>query len=162
MSNSFNASGNIARDGELKNINGNSILNFVVANSVGFGDKKTTLWLDCSLFGKRAESVAPYIKKGQSVFISGELSTREYAAKDGSGMKTALSVNVVFVDLTGKKSDGQQPAPVQSYAPQPAPVAAYVPPHEAHRQEVARHNAQPAGIQSHAPAPVNYDDDIPF
>ena len=59
-----------------------------------------------------------------------------------------------IVDLIGKKSDSPQPQPVA--------VATYVPPHEAHRQEVARHNAQPAGIQSHAPAPVNYDDDIPY
>jgi single-strand DNA-binding protein len=147
MSNVFSGTGNVARDAELKNINGQSLLSFVVANSIGFGDKKTTLWLDCSLWGKRAESVAAFVKKGQSVFVSGELTTREYQAKDGSGTKTTLSINITVLDLVGKKSDNPQPQPA------PAPVATYTPPHEQHRQAVAAHNQQMG---------EPYDDDIPF
>ena len=146
MSNVFSFTGSLGRDGELKTVNNQSLVSFAVANSIGFGDKKTTLWLDCTLWGKRAETVAQYLTKGQSVFVSGELSTREYQAKDGSGTKTALALNVTVLDLVGKKSDAPQ-----SY--QPAPVAAYAPPHEAHRQAVAVHNQQ---------TPPPYDDDIPF
>ena len=103
MSNVFSFTGSLGRDGELKNVNGQSLVNFAVANSIGFGDKKTTLWIDCSLWGKRADTVAQYLTKGQSVFVSGELTTREYQAKDGSGTKTALSLNITTLDLVGKK-----------------------------------------------------------
>lgn len=152
MSNVFSFTGALGRDAELKNVSGQSLLNFAVANSIGFGDKKVTMWIDCSLWGKRGESVAQYLKKGQSVFVSGELSTREYQAKDGSGMKTALSLNVNTIDLVGKRdapAQQAQPAPVQTYAPHPQQN-----PYDAHRQAVAQHNAQQS--------PPPYDSDIPF
>ena len=167
MSNVFSCAGSLGRDAELKTVGAGSVLNFAVANSIGFGDKKVTLWLDCALWGKRGESVAQYLKKGQSVFVSGELTTREYQAKDGT-LKTVLALNVNVVDLLGGKKDGQSqqynqaPAPVASYAPAPAPVASYAPApapqyqnaHQQHAQAVQQHNqAQPAPV---------YNDDIPF
>ena len=150
MSNVFSFTGSLGRDGELKSVNNQSLVSFAVANSVGFGDKKTTLWLDCTLWGKRAESIAQYLLKGQSVFVTGELTTREYQAKDGSGTKTALALNVTAVDLIGKKSD----APAQQYSqPQPAPAQTYQTPFQQHQQAVAQHNQQ---------TQPSYDDDIPF
>ena len=155
MSNVFSCTATVGRDAEVRSLpSGQSVLNVTVANNIGFGDKQQTVWIRVILWGKRAEgSLKDYLKKGQQVFISGELTTSEYQKNDGT-QGFALELNANIVDLIGKKSDSPQPQPVA--------VAAYVPPHEAHRQEVARHSVQPAGIQSHAPAPVNYDDDIPF
>ena len=117
MSNVFSFTGSLGRNAELKNVNGQDLLSFAVANTVGFGDKKTTMWIDCSMWGQRGAKAAPYLLKGQSVFVSGELTTREYQAKDGSGTKTALALNVTVLDLVGgKKQDAPQPTPV------PAPV----------------------------------------
>ncbi|MEI6747324.1 MAG: single-stranded DNA-binding protein [Methylococcaceae bacterium] len=158
MSNVFSCTGSLGRDAELKQVGGGSVLNFAVANSIGFGDKKTTLWLYCALWGKRAESVAQYLVKGQSVFVSGELSTREYQAKDGT-LKTTLALNVSVVDLLGKKSGGQQ------YAP--APVASYQTPHQQHAQSVQQFNQEQHAqsvqqFNQAPPAAPAYDDDIPF
>jgi single-strand DNA-binding protein len=59
MSNVFSFTGSLGGDAELKNVNGQDLLNFAVANSVGFGDKKTTLWVDATLWGQRAVKAAP-------------------------------------------------------------------------------------------------------
>jgi single-strand DNA-binding protein len=161
MSNVFSFTGSLGRDGELKNVNGQSLVNFAVANSIGFGDKKTTLWVDCTLWGRRADTVAQYLTKGQSVFVSGELTTREYQAKDGSGTKTTLSLNVTVLDLVGKKSDAPQsyqPAPVASpRPPQPPPVS----PYEQHRRDVAAYNAGRNPVYPDG-GDAPYEDDIPF
>jgi single-strand DNA-binding protein len=77
-------------------------LNFSAANNIGFGDKKTTLWLEVVLFGKRAESnFVQLLTKGQSVFLSGEISQSTYEAKDGSGIKTKLQLVANIVELAG-------------------------------------------------------------
>ncbi len=151
MSNIFSFCGNIGRDAEVRFLpSGQAVLNVTVANTTGFGDKQATQWVRVVLWGKRAEgSLKDYLKKGQQIFVSGELTTSTYKKNDGTD-GFALEVNANILDLVGKKSDNPQPqpAPVQSYAPPPQP--AYVPPHEAYRQSVAAHNAQ------------QQDHDIPF
>ena len=120
MSNVFSFTGAIGRDAEVRfSPAGLAILNITVANNIGFGDKQKTLWIRVALFGKRAEgSLKDYLKKGQQVFVSGELSTNEYDAKDGSGKKFSLELNANIIDLVGGKREGaasQRPAaPVQN------------------------------------------------
>ena len=99
------------------------VLNVTVANNVGFGDRQQTLWVRVALWGKRAEgSLQNYLKKGQQVFVSGELTQREYQANDGT-TKTSLELNANIIDLVGKRNDqGQQAQPQQNFAqPQAAP-----------------------------------------
>ena len=120
MSNVFSFTGAIGRDAEVRfSPAGLAILNITVANNIGFGDKQQTLWIRVALFGKRAEgSLKDYLKKGQQVFVSGELSTNEYDAKDGSGKKFSLELNANIIDLVGGKREGAAPqrpaAPVQN------------------------------------------------
>ena len=117
--------GNLGRDAEVRQAGSSTVCSFAVALSSGWGDKKTTTWLNCSLWGKQAEGTLPtYLKKGQQVALTGELSTREYQAKDGT-MKTSLELRVGTIDLIGKRDDnsgGQasQPA-VQQQSQQAAP-----------------------------------------
>jgi single-strand DNA-binding protein len=120
MSNVFSFTGTVGRDAEVRYIqSGSAILSVTVANNIGFGDKQQTLWIRVNLWGKRAEGqLKDYLKKGQQVFVSGELTQNEYQAKDGT-TKTSLELNANIIDLIGKKSDGQsaQQQPAQS-APQ--------------------------------------------
>jgi len=126
MSNSITFVGTVGRDAEVRFLaSGSAVLSVTVANSVGFGDKQKTNWFRVTLFGKRAEGqLQNYLKKGQAVFVSGELSQNEYKANDGT-TKTSLEINANILDLVGKKSDsgGQQQAASQpqsnqnSYAP---------------------------------------------
>lgn len=103
--------GNLGKDAEVRYApNGDTIASFSVALSHGYGDKKGTAWLRCSLFGKRAESIAPYLVKGQLVGIVGEFAPREYE-KDGQ-TRMSLDVRVSNVDLLGKRNE-DAPAPAQ-------------------------------------------------
>ena len=117
MSNVFSFTGTIGRDAEVKHTqSGLTILNVTVANHIGFGDKQQTLWVCVALFGKRAEgSLKDYLKKGQQVFVSGELSQNEYKANDGT-TKTSLELNANIIDLVGKRNEQATavPAPTKS------------------------------------------------
>src|SRR5690606_19456650 len=77
------------------------VLSFSVAVDDGWGERKRTMWFDCSLFGKRGEPLEQYMPKGTAVAVSGDLSTREHEGK------TYLTVRVNEVTLQGGKSEGQ-------------------------------------------------------
>ena len=108
-------SGNIGRDAEVRSAGGTSVAGFSLAVKSGYGDKAQTVWVDCSLWGKQAESgLVQYLKKGQFVVVTGELGTREHEGK------TYVTLRVSNVTLGGKQdaqksSQGQQ----QGYQQQP-------------------------------------------
>ena len=144
MSNVFSFTGTVGRDAEVRYApSGLAVLNVTVANNVGFGDKQQTLWIRVALFGKRAEGqLQNYLKKGQQVFVSGELTQSEYRANDGT-TKTSLELNANIIDLVGKKNEAGQ----------------------------TQQNYQTSGVREQAPVrqdashdnfDVPYDDDIPF
>ncbi|MDD5276403.1 MAG: single-stranded DNA-binding protein [Methylovulum sp.] len=144
MSNVFSFTGTVGRDAEVRYTpSGLAVLSVTVANNIGFGDKQQTLWIRVALFGKRAEGqLQNYLKKGQQVFVSGELTQSEYKANDGT-TKTSLELNANIIDLLGKRNEaGSAP---QSYAPAGAQ---------------ARPSAQQNSSNDNFDAP--YDDDIPF
>ena len=109
MSNIFTFTGTVGADAVVRYTgSGQAVLSVRVANNVGFGERQQTLWINCSLWGKRAEgNLKDYLKKGQQVFVSGELTTREYQANDGT-TKTGLELNANILDLVGGKSDTTQ------------------------------------------------------
>ena len=117
--NSWNFTGNLGRDAEQRYTqSGDSVVSFSVGVKAGFGDKATTTWANCSMFGKRGESVAPYLKKGALVGISGELNNREYQDKEGQ-KRYSLDVRVSDLTLLGGKQSGDS-APSQPAKPRNA------------------------------------------
>lgn len=106
--NVFTFSGRCGGDAELRKTQaGESVLNFRVANDVGYGERKTTNWIDVSLWGKRGEAIAEYVKKGMKLTVSGELRLEEFTRKDGTpGAK--LSVRANDVDLPARSEGGGQ------------------------------------------------------
>ena len=110
--------GRLGRDAEQKYLpNGTAVTEFSVAVDVGFGDKKTTLWPRCAMFGDRGAKVAQYLLKGQQVGVSGSVNMREWTNKD-SETKTSLEVRVSELDLIGGKGDGEQRQAPQAERPQ--------------------------------------------
>lgn len=114
--------GNIGGDAKVNSVGGTAVANFSVAMTAGYGDKKTTIWLQASLWGKQAESkLVDYLVKGQQVALTGEFSMREYEGKQYPQLR------ITTIDLVGGKSEGgNQSTPRQqqsSPAPQPAPDA---------------------------------------
>lgn len=93
--------GRLGADGELRTTqSGEKVLGFRVANDVGFGERKTTQWVDCSIWGRRAESLAPHLTKGKGVVVSGEVTLREYEKRDGT-RGAQMSVRVAEIDFMG-------------------------------------------------------------
>jgi len=93
--------GGVTKDAELRTAGSDKVLGFSVAVSEGFGDKKRTLYFDCNLWGKRAETLANMITKGGKVSVSGDLSTREHNGK------TYLTVRANDVTLMSGRRDDQ-------------------------------------------------------
>ena len=106
--NVFSFTGNLGNKAEQRYTQGgDSIVSFSVAVKSGFGDKAVTTWVRCTMFGKRGESVLPYLNKGQLVGVSGEFSAREWDDKEGQ-KRTSVEVRVNDLTLLGGKSESQQ------------------------------------------------------
>jgi len=101
--------GNLGADAELRDIgNGNSVLNFSLATTEKWSKdgetKEKTQWHRCSIFGKRAEGLAPHLKKGTKIAVQGSIDYREYE-KDGE-KRYATNIKVFDVHFAGgKKND---------------------------------------------------------
>ena len=123
--NSLSAIGNISRDAELRfTPNQDAICSFSFALNSGFGDKQVTTWLNCNVWGTRAEKLAPMLLKGTKVGIQGELTNRPYKAKDGTE-KFSLEVRVNDLTLLGGKGDTST-SPSKNNAPQATKTASSV------------------------------------
>ena len=99
--NVFTFSGNLGGDCRTNTVGGTDVCNFSVACTSGYGDKKQTHWIDCAYWGAGGKAVSPYLKKGQTVVVSGEVSLTpakgDYPAK--------ISVRVMSLTLAGGKRD---------------------------------------------------------
>jgi|TARA_B110000503_G_C7119345_1_gene401759 single-strand DNA-binding protein len=98
--------GNVTKDAILREHNGNHVLGFSVAVQEGFGANKTTLFFDCSYWGKAAQAITDYVKKGIKISVSGDLSLREH-----NGNKY-LTIKATAVTLLGGSAREQSPQEV--------------------------------------------------
>ena len=107
--NIINIAGGLGRDAEFRTTpKGDSVLSFSVADKQ-YGDKPT-IWWSCGLFGKRAESLRDFLKKGQNVTVAGQVTQRQYKDKEGQE-KTATEVRVIEIALQGKPPVQEAPKP---------------------------------------------------
>lgn len=113
-------SGNLGRDAELNSTAKDNVLNFSVGVNVGNKTEPETMWVSCALWGKRAETLKPYLVKGAKVTVSGSCKLRTYTKKDGT-QGTELSLNVSELDLhgTGQPAPAREAAKADGYQPQP-------------------------------------------
>lgn len=169
-------SGNLTRDPELRVTGGGTqVLGFGVAVNDRRRDPQTGEWedhpnfVDCTIFGNRAEAMARILRKGMKVAVEGKLRYSSWQASDGS-RRSKLEVVVDEIDLMqqAQRQAGYQPAapapqpayPQQapSYAPRqvaPAPAQPAYAPQAPAQQPAPRQAQQP-------PAMDLYDEDIPF
>jgi len=130
---SFNScafSGHLGADVELRQTQtGTPVSNSRLAVTTGYGDKKATLWLTVTAFGKTAERMAEWLAKGSLVLVHGRLEEQVWQKTDGSeGRKLALIADS-FENLTPRDKDAEpreEPIPPRrSRAPSPPPDADY-------------------------------------
>ena len=91
--------GNIGKDAELRRTQGgDSVASFSVA--VNNGRDNPATWWDVSIWGKRAETLSPMIRKGGRVTVAGRFSTREYEGK------TYLQCSANEITLQSSRNEG--------------------------------------------------------
>ena len=159
--------GNLTRDPELRYLPSNTaVANIGVAvnrrwrNQQGEQQEETT-FVDCESFGRQAEVINQYLRKGRPIFIEGRLKLDQWQDKEGnnrSRMKVIVE-RFEFIDSRGEggggggggqggygggggggRSDGDGQTPPYQQQQQPPP------------------GAPPMG-DPHEPVP---EDDIPF
>jgi single-strand DNA-binding protein len=131
MSNNLSFLGRIGNDPELKQVGQSELLEVNVANNVGFGDRKSTNWFRCTVWGKRAVSLQPHLTKGKQIFVTGQLTLREYTTKEGE-KRISPEVRVDQLEFVaggdqqggGGGSYGSAPAQSSGAAPTAAPTTA--------------------------------------
>ena len=120
--------GNLGKDAEYKEFNGNKFIAFNVAATKRYKDASgntntKTTWVSCL---KRGESnVIGYLKKGAQVYVEGELSVRTYSTQQGIQAGVDCLVDKLEL-LGGKQQDNAQQGaqPAASAVPaQAAPTA---------------------------------------
>ncbi|MPQ72023.1 single-stranded DNA-binding protein [Pseudomonas sp. MWU12-2323] len=103
--NSITFDGRLAADAELRYTpGGEPVLSFRVASDIGFGERKSTNWFSCQVWGKRGESLKNYLAKGQQVTVYGQLTLREWQDKDGN-KRLSPDVRVNELRLQGGLSE---------------------------------------------------------
>jgi single-strand DNA-binding protein len=105
--------GNLGRDPELRYTkNGQAVANFSLATTDNFTSKdgqkeERTEWHRVVAWAKTAELCAQYLAKGRSVYIEGQLRTREWEDKEGHKRQTT-EVHAQTVQFLGPRSQGGQ------------------------------------------------------
>jgi single-strand DNA-binding protein len=100
--NNLTIAGRLGNDAEQKFFgDGNSVVNFSVAvnRPKKNGQKQDALWVRVALFGKLGESLLPFLTKGTTVGVSGELNVRTYEAKGAT--QVSVDLNARQVSLLG-------------------------------------------------------------
>ena len=101
--------GNISKDAEVRYTkSGDPVCNFSVADNQG-KDREAIFW-NCGVFGKRAETLCPYLVTGQAVAIVGNVTTTLYTDKNGIE-RIGYNIRVNDIALQGGKKEGKSAPP---------------------------------------------------
>ncbi len=111
--------GRLTRDPEFKQINSSSLVNFSIANNRVFvvnGSKKEEVsYFDCSAWGKLADIIKQYCKKGKQVAVEGRLQQSVWDAPDGK-KNSKIRIIVENLQLLGGNVGGSnESSPDPSY-----------------------------------------------
>ena len=103
--------GNLGKDCVQGNVNGRTVLNFTVAHTERYKDaqggpvEKTT-WVDCAYWTDRL-AVAPYLKKGQLVYVEGTPEARAYTKNDGA-LAATITLRISNIQLLGGSKEASE------------------------------------------------------
>lgn len=124
--------GNLTRDAELAQTTvGTSVLRFTVAVNERRKNRQTGQWedcavfVDCNLFGNRAEAIARYMLKGTKVAIDGRLHYGSWEDRETGKRRSRLDVTVAEVEFMIRKDDAAQGVEAVTQAYPGAQVSAY-------------------------------------
>ena len=107
-------SGNLTRDAELRaTAAGNPVCSFGVAvndrrrNQNGEWEDYAN-FVDCTIFGRRAEAIAKYLTKGAKVALEGRLHYSSWEDRNGGGRRSKLDVTVDEIEFMSSRQGGER------------------------------------------------------
>ena len=101
--------GNLTKSPDLKYIpSGTAIAKCSIAYTDGFGDKKTSHFMDIELWGKTAEAFNKYCDKGSKIMVVGFPKFEQWTAKDGS-TRSRHSLRVDEMKMLDSKNSNSTP-----------------------------------------------------
>lgn len=106
--------GRLGKDPEVRTIpSGNKVANFSIATSEKFKDKsgqlqEKTEWHNIVIWGKLAEIIEKYVRKGSLIYLEGKLETRSWDDQATGQKKYKTEINCNIMQMLGSKSDNQQ------------------------------------------------------
>ncbi|MGP4123656.1 MAG: single-stranded DNA-binding protein [Sodalis sp. (in: enterobacteria)] len=166
--------GNLGQDPEIRYMpNGSAVANITLATSESWRDKQTgetkekTEWHRVVLFGKLAEIVGEYLRKGSQVYIEGALQTRKWQDQNGQDRYTTeVVVNIggtmqMLGGRQGSGASGNASIAQQSRLGQPQQPQSNTAQFSA-SGATAGHPAQNSAPALYKESPMDFDDDIPF
>lgn len=118
------AIGNLGKDAEIKEVNGKKVINFSIAHTEKWKDKNgtvntRTIWVECALWEKAG--LAPYLKQGVKVWVSGAPSAIGYMNKENKP-QSSMRLNVFQLELCGSKKEGDENNGTSAPTPSPEDV----------------------------------------
>ena len=161
--------GNLGRDPEVRYLpSGDPVANVTIATSSKYKSKtgemvEETEWHRVTFFGKLADIVGQYLKKGRSVYIEGRIKTRKYTDKDGVE-KYATDIIANEMQMLGSREGAGEPSNGSDAAHEGTSAAPAARPTAAARPAAAQPVPTAAVL---APAATggydtDFDDEIPF
>ena len=154
-------SGNLTRDPELRQTGGGTqVLSFGVAVNDRRRNPQTGEWedypnfIDCTMFGARAEALSRYLSKGTKVAIEGKLRWSQWE-RDGQ-KRSKIEVIVDELEFMTSRNDGSGQ---RKYAP--AQANQYAPAQNQYGSAQPQYS-QPNPASSIDASSSVYDEDIPF
>lgn len=171
--------GNLGADPEVRYLpSGDAVANIRLATTDRYKDKasgemkEATEWHRVSFFGRLAEIVSEYLKKGSAVYLEGRIRTRKWQAQDGTDRYSTEIVAEQMQMLGGRRSDDDGDGGFEQRASgrsqRPAPASRSNGSSAADNVGTRAHPPQPShggGGGTRAPAGGGFDemdDDIPF
>ena len=124
--NEVTLAGNLTRDPEMRDTpKGTAVCKFGVAINRKWksddGMKEEVTFIDVDAFGKQAEAIAQYLKKGRGIYIRGRLKLDEWEDKTTKQKRSKLGVVLESFQFTDSKQASEAaPAPRPQAAPAPA------------------------------------------
>jgi single-strand DNA-binding protein len=119
--------GNLGADPEIRHTpSGTTVANMRIATSEVFSNKsgereQRTEWHRVVAFGRLAEIIGQYLKKGRQIYIEGRIRTREWEDQGGNKRYTTEIIANQMVMLGGRGGGEAAFAPEEAQAPEAAP-----------------------------------------
>lgn len=114
MLNKAQVIGHLGQDPKITNSQHGTIASFSVATTEkgyttrdGTQVPERTEWHNVVCFGRIADVVKAYLRKGSKVFIEGKMRTRQYESKDGI-KRSIMEINADMLEMLDSKPTNQQ------------------------------------------------------